>query len=51
MVNQMILVEAKSRDLMAPVLGAPRTERLIATVWGVEDVDDVRKLRPLLGVA
>lgn len=43
-------VETKSRDLMAPVLGAKRTNELIATVWDFDKVDDVRRLRPLLRV-
>ena len=41
-------VNAKARDLMAPVLGADRTERLIARVNALEGVADMRELRPLL---
>jgi 2-methylcitrate dehydratase PrpD len=41
-------VAAKARDLMTPVLGAPRTARLIETVLTLETVKDVRTLRPLL---
>jgi 2-methylcitrate dehydratase PrpD len=41
-------VEAKSRDLLAPVLGPGRTQRLIDTVWKLERVRDMRRLRPLL---
>ncbi len=41
-------VAAKSRDLLVPVIGARRAERLIETVWAIEKVGDVRKLRPLL---
>jgi len=41
-------VEAKARDLMAPVIGAERAERLIAAVAGLEQVRDARDLRPLL---
>ena len=41
-------VAQKSRDLLLPVIGARRTERLIQTVWAIERVADVRKLRPLL---
>jgi 2-methylcitrate dehydratase PrpD len=41
-------VNAKARSLMAPVLGAERTEGLIAQVNALENLDDVRKLRPLL---
>ena len=43
-------VEAKSRDLLLPVIGPRRTERLIDTVWHIEHVRDVRALRPLLQV-
>ena len=41
-------VNAKVRDLMIPVLGAQRTEALIAQVNTLETLDDIRKLRPLL---
>jgi 2-methylcitrate dehydratase PrpD len=41
-------VAAKCRDLFVPVLGARRAERLIATVWDMERVKDVRELRLLL---
>lgn len=41
-------VEEKARDLMAPVLGADKTERLIAALRGLEALDDVSQLRPLL---
>lgn len=43
-----IQVEEKARDLMAPVLGGARTEQLIAALRGLESLDDVRRLRPLL---
>jgi hypothetical protein len=33
---------------MAPVLGGERTEALIKRVNALEDLGDVRKLRPLL---
>jgi hypothetical protein len=33
---------------MAPVLGAERTEALIRRVNALEDVADIRELRPLL---
>lgn len=39
---------AKSRGLLAPVLGARRAQRLIDTVWRIERVADVRRLRLLL---
>ena len=41
-------VEDKARDLMAPVLGDAKTGELITALRGLEDLDDVRKLRPLL---
>jgi 2-methylcitrate dehydratase PrpD len=41
-------VEAKSRDLMAPVTGAARSRKLCEAVWSLEDIKDVRMLRPLL---
>jgi 2-methylcitrate dehydratase PrpD len=41
-------VEAKARDLMAPVLGAGRADELIATVGSLERIDQVSGLRRLL---
>lgn len=41
-------VMEKARDLIVPVLGWDKAERLIATVYGIEAVSDVRTLRPLL---
>ncbi len=41
-------VAAKSRELLAPVLGRSRTERLIAIIWNLERIKDMRRLRPLL---
>ena len=41
-------VDAKSYDLLAPVLGKPRARRLCDAVWNLEKLRDVRKLRPLL---
>ena len=38
----------KARDLITPVLGHENSERLIATVYEIEGVTDVRSLRPLL---
>jgi 2-methylcitrate dehydratase PrpD len=38
----------KCRDLIAPILGAKKTSRLIDTVFAIEAVTDIRKLRPLL---
>jgi 2-methylcitrate dehydratase PrpD len=43
-------VNAKVRDLMAPVLGKDKTEALIKQINTLETLDDVRKLRPLLTV-
>jgi len=40
-------LNAKVRDLMAPVLGAERTANLIQRVNALEEVRDVRELRPL----
>jgi 2-methylcitrate dehydratase PrpD len=41
-------VNAKARDLMEPVLGAKRTEELIRRVNALEELRNVRDLRPLL---
>ena len=41
-------LNAKVRDLIAPVLGAERAAKLIERVNALEDVRDVRDLRPLL---
>ena len=41
-------VNEKARSLMAPVLGAERTEEVIRHINELEKLDDVRKLRPLL---
>jgi 2-methylcitrate dehydratase PrpD len=48
--NPMTRVEVveKARDLMAPILGSDKSERLIETVCAIESVTDVRSLRPLL---
>jgi 2-methylcitrate dehydratase PrpD len=40
-------VSAKARDLMAPVLGAENTDKLIDRINDLERVDDIRVLRPL----
>jgi 2-methylcitrate dehydratase PrpD len=42
-------VDAKSYDLMAPVLGRGKARKLCDAVWSMEKMNDVRKLRPLLG--
>ena len=41
-------VVAKCRDLIDPVLGTARCAKLIDTVLGLENVKDMRALRPLL---
>jgi 2-methylcitrate dehydratase PrpD len=41
-------VDAKSYDLLAPVLGKARARRLCDAIWGIEKIKDIRKLRPLL---
>jgi 2-methylcitrate dehydratase PrpD len=41
-------VVSKARDLIVPVLGAPKCDRLIAAVYAIETLADVRTLRPLL---
>jgi 2-methylcitrate dehydratase PrpD len=48
--NPMSRIEVidKARDLITPVLGRDASERLIATVYEIEDVTDIRALRPLL---
>jgi 2-methylcitrate dehydratase PrpD len=41
-------VAAKARDLLQPVLGNRRTQGLIDAVWRIEQLRDVRALRPFL---
>jgi 2-methylcitrate dehydratase PrpD len=41
-------VDVKSYDLMAPVLGAARARKLCETLWNLEKLSDVCRLRPLL---
>ncbi len=41
-------VNAKARLLMTPVLGAGQTEEIIGRVNALEELDDVRELRPFL---
>jgi len=38
----------KARELIAPVLGAEKTERLIAQINNLENLRDIRDLRPLI---
>ena len=44
-------VDAKCYDLLAPITGKRRARRLCDTVWTLDGLTDVRKLRPLLQVA
>lgn len=41
-------LEKKCLGLLAPVLGADRSQKLIDRVWNLEQVNNVRELRPLL---
>jgi 2-methylcitrate dehydratase PrpD len=41
-------VVAKCRDLMSPILGAPKCDKLIEKVLDLENLKNVRELRPLL---
>ena len=41
-------VEAKALDLVAPVTGKARAQKLCAAIWGVEKIRDARSLRALL---
>jgi hypothetical protein len=41
-------VVAKSRDLMVPLLGDATCTKLIQKVLDLENVKDIRELRPLL---
>jgi 2-methylcitrate dehydratase PrpD len=41
-------VVAKARDLMTPVLGPTACTQLIEKLLGLDDVKDIRELRPLL---
>ncbi len=41
-------VNSKVRDLMLPVLGAAKTDRLIGQINNLEQIKDIRTLRPLL---
>lgn len=38
--------EDKARDLIAPILGARRTDALLTVLWNIEKLSDVRGLRP-----
>jgi hypothetical protein len=41
-------VDAKSCDLLAPVIGKARARRLCDAIWQLEKLSNLRKLRPLL---
>src|SRR5262249_36082988 len=41
-------VEAKARDLVVPIIGAQRAQKLLAAVRSREALDSMIKLRPLL---
>ena len=41
-------VDTKSYDLLAPILGPSRARKLCDTVWALDKLQDVRKLRALL---
>jgi len=41
-------ISAKARDLMAPMIGADKTEKLIELINNLETLDNIRQLRPLL---
>ena len=41
-------VDIKSYDLVAPVAGKARARKLCDSIWQLERLADVRKLRPLL---
>ncbi|HEX9896249.1 MAG TPA: MmgE/PrpD family protein [Dehalococcoidales bacterium] len=43
-------VEEKSLDLSIPVLGETRSHKLIEQIWNLEQVRNMRELRPLLTV-
>jgi 2-methylcitrate dehydratase PrpD len=41
-------IRTKARDLMVPVLGQPSASKLIDRIFSLENVKDIRELRPLL---
>ena len=41
-------IDDKARDLIEPITGAARTERLVASIGQLEKLRSVRELRPLL---
>jgi 2-methylcitrate dehydratase PrpD len=48
--NPMLRAEVieKARDLIVPILGRETSERLIETVFAIERMTDIRRLRSLL---
>ncbi|MDI7261576.1 MAG: MmgE/PrpD family protein [Thermodesulfobacteriota bacterium] len=44
-------VEKKCSELLIPVLGKGRTQKLIDTIWNLEQMKNVRELRPLFSVS
>jgi ribosomal protein L29 len=43
-------IEKKSRDLLEPLLGKSRTQKLIDRIWNLERVRNIRELRPLISI-
>jgi 2-methylcitrate dehydratase PrpD len=43
-------IEKKCNELLKPILGEDRAQRLIDRIWNLEEVKDVRELRPLLSL-
>jgi 2-methylcitrate dehydratase PrpD len=41
-------VEKKCRQLIAPILGIDRAQKLIEGIWKLEDIGNMRKLRHLM---
>lgn len=44
-------VEKKCSELLKPVLGEDRTQKLIDKIWNLEEIRNVRELRPLLSAS
>ncbi len=44
-------VEKKCRELLTPVLGKDRSQKLIDKIWNLEQVSNMRQLRPLLSAS
>lgn len=41
-------ISAKALDLVSPIIGQARADRLVDSIWSIERLGDVRALRPLL---